>query len=86
LGTGGFAILEKTITCIPDGIPVIADAKRGDIGNTARAYARALFTVFGFDAATVNPYLGVDSIEPITDCADKGSWSSLQLNEIAVKT
>jgi orotidine-5'-phosphate decarboxylase len=72
LGTGGLAILEKTIKHVPDDIPVIGDAKRGDIGNTARAYARALFSVLGFDAATVNPYLGFDSIEPFINYQDKG--------------
>ena len=72
LGTEGLAILEKTVKYIPGDIPVIGDAKRGDIGNTARAYARALFSVLGFDAATVNPYLGFDSIEPFTSYQDKG--------------
>jgi len=72
LGTEGMAILEKTVKCIPGDIPVIGDAKRGDIGNTARAYARALFSVLGFDAATVNPYLGFDSIEPFINYQDKG--------------
>ncbi len=72
LGTEGLAILEKTVRCIPGDIPVIGDAKRGDIGNTARAYARALFSVLGLDAATVNPYLGFDSIEPFIDYQDKG--------------
>jgi len=72
LGTEGLTILQKTITYIPGDIPVIADAKRGDIGNTAQAYARALFSVFGFDAATVNPYLGFDSIEPFIHYQDEG--------------
>jgi orotidine-5'-phosphate decarboxylase len=72
LGTEGLAILEKTVKYIPGDIPVIGDAKRGDIGNTARAYARALFSVLGFDAATVNPYLGFDSIEPFINYQDKG--------------
>jgi len=72
LGSEGFAILEKTVRYVPGDIPVIADAKRGDIGNTARAYARALFSIFGFDAATVNPYLGFDSIEPFINNQDKG--------------
>jgi orotidine-5'-phosphate decarboxylase len=72
LGTEGLAILEKTIKYVPGDIPVIGDAKRGDIGNTARAYARALFSVLGFDAATVNPYLGFDSIEPFISYQDKG--------------
>ncbi|MDH4269384.1 MAG: orotidine-5'-phosphate decarboxylase [Dehalococcoidia bacterium] len=72
LGTEGLAILEKTIKHIPSDIPAIGDAKRGDIGNTARAYARALFSVLDFDAATVNPYLGFDSIEPFISYHDKG--------------
>jgi len=72
LGTEGLAILEKTIKYVPGDIPVIGDAKRGDIGNTARAYTRALFSVLGFDAATVNPYLGFDSIEPFITYQDKG--------------
>ena len=72
LGSEGLAILEKTVRYVPGDIPVIADAKRGDIGNTARAYARALFSVFGFDAATINPYLGFDSIEPFINNQDKG--------------
>ena len=72
LGTEGLAILEKTIKHVPGDIPVIADAKRGDIGNTARAYGKALFSVIGFDAATINPYLGFDSIEPFIDYEDKG--------------
>jgi orotidine-5'-phosphate decarboxylase len=72
LGTEGLAILEKTVKYMPSDIPVIGDAKRGDIGNTARAYAKALFSVLGFDAATVNPYLGYDSIESFINYQDKG--------------
>ena len=72
LGIEGLTILEKTIECIPTHIPIIGDAKRGDIGNTAKAYAKALFSIFGFDAATVNPYLGFDSIEPFISYHDKG--------------
>ena len=72
LGTEGITILEKTVAHIPSDIPIIGDAKRGDIGNTAKAYAKALFSVLGFDAATVNPYLGFDSIEPFISYQDKG--------------
>jgi orotidine-5'-phosphate decarboxylase len=72
LGTDGLAILEKTVKYVPRDIPVIGDAKRGDIGNTAKAYAKALFSVLGFDAATVNPYLGFDSVEPFINYQDKG--------------
>jgi orotidine-5'-phosphate decarboxylase len=74
LGTEGPTVLQNTMKQIPADIPVIADAKRGDIGNTARAYAKAIFSILGFDAATVNPYLGFDSIEPFTSYEDKGSF------------
>ncbi|MFC1924778.1 orotidine-5'-phosphate decarboxylase [Chloroflexota bacterium] len=72
LGIEGLTALQRTVEYIPDNIPVIGDAKRGDIGNTARAYAKALFETFGFDAATVNPYLGYDSIEPFIRYEDRG--------------
>ena len=72
LGIEGLKVLEETIKYIPDYIPVIGDAKRSDIGNTAKAYAKALFVTSGFDAATVNPYLGFDSIEPFIRYEDKG--------------
>ena len=71
-GVEGLRALEKTIALIPDNIPIIGDAKRGDIGSTARAYARALLSTFGFDAATVNPYLGHESLEPFIEYKDKG--------------
>ena len=64
LGIDGLVALQKTVKHIAGKVPVIGDAKRGDIGNTAKAYARALFDVFGFDAATVNPYMGFDALEP----------------------
>jgi len=72
LGDEGMPALKQTIKHIPDSIPIIADAKRGDIGNTAKAYAQALFDNFNFDAATVNPYLGFDAIEPFIQYRDKG--------------
>lgn len=71
-GLAGLQALEKTIDYIPQEIPTILDAKRGDIGSTARAYARAAFEVWGADAVTVNPYLGYDSVEPFTRYRDKG--------------
>jgi orotidine-5'-phosphate decarboxylase len=71
-GDEGLDALKRTLKYIPDGIPVIADAKRADIGNTSRAYAIALFDIQGFDAATVNPYLGYDAIEPFLMYKDKG--------------
>jgi len=72
LGIDGLNALQKTIEHIPGHIPIIGDGKRGDIGNTAKAYAKALFVTFGFDAATVSPYLGFDSIEPFIEYKDKG--------------
>jgi orotidine-5'-phosphate decarboxylase len=72
MGAEGMEALRQTLKAIPADIPVIVDAKRGDIGNTSAAYARALFDVFGFDATTVNPYLGFDGIEPFIRYADKG--------------
>ncbi len=72
LGFDGLDALNRTVEYIPDDIPVIGDAKRGDIGNTAKAYTKALFVNFNFDAATVNPYLGFDSIEPFIQYEDKG--------------
>lgn len=72
LGLAGWEALLKTREYIPDHIPVIGDAKRGDIGNTARAYAKALFETFAFDAVTVNPYLGRDSLEPFLSYQDRG--------------
>ncbi len=71
-GEPGLADLKQTLKYIPSDIPIIGDAKRGDIGNTSKAYAISLFDIFGFDAATVNPYLGFDSIEPFIQYKDKG--------------
>jgi orotidine-5'-phosphate decarboxylase len=68
----GLDALKRTIKYIPNDIPVIGDAKRGDIGNTAKAYAKAIFSIFNFDATTVNPYLGFDSIEPFIQYKDRG--------------
>jgi orotidine-5'-phosphate decarboxylase len=72
LGSDGLAALKRTRDYIPKDIPVIGDAKRGDIGHTAKAYAKALFEYFGFDATTVSPYLGFDSLEPFIQYHDRG--------------
>lgn len=74
LGDEGIAALKATIKYVPKGIPVIGDAKRADIGNTARGYARAVFDIFNVDAVTVNPYLGLDSIEPFREYKEKGTF------------
>ena len=72
LGMEGLKALERTIAHIGGAVPVIGDAKRGDIGSTARRYAQALFDTWGFDAVTVNPYLGYDSLEPFLERAERG--------------
>jgi len=74
LGVKGYAALRETLAAIPGDIPVIGDGKRGDIGNTAKAYARALFDELGFDAVTVNPYLGGDAVEPFLEREDKAAF------------
>ncbi|MFA4858253.1 MAG: orotidine-5'-phosphate decarboxylase [Candidatus Margulisiibacteriota bacterium] len=71
-GIYGMESLMRTIEYIPKHIPVILDAKRGDIGNTAAAYAKAIFDVYKADATTVNPYLGPDSVLPFAEYRDKG--------------
>lgn len=72
LGFDGLDAMKRTIKYVPDNIPVIGDAKRGDIGNTAKAYAKAIFDIFNFDATTLSPYLGFDSIEPFIEYWDRG--------------
>ncbi len=72
LGAEGYDTLKKVIGYVPKNIPVILDAKRGDIGNTAKAYARAAFDELGVDAITVSPYMGFDSIEPFMEYRNKG--------------
>ncbi len=67
--------LERTIGYIHQhypGVPVILDAKRGDVGNTAKRYAIEAFERYGADAVTVNPYLGFDSLEPFLERTDRG--------------
>ncbi|MCL1885204.1 MAG: orotidine-5'-phosphate decarboxylase [Dehalococcoidia bacterium] len=72
-GQQGWNVLKQTINYIPKGIPVIADAKRGDIGNTSRAYAKAIFDDLKAGAVTVSPYLGFDSVEPfVNNYPEKG--------------
>jgi len=71
-GSSGFKWLEETMELFPEDVIIIGDAKRGDIGNTAQHYAFALFKHFGFDAATINPYMGNDSISPFIEDPEKG--------------
>jgi uridine monophosphate synthetase len=72
LGFAGLKLLRATLDAIPDDIPVLLDAKRGDMGNTAAAYAKAVFEEWDVDAVTLNPYLGRDSIEPFLGYPGKG--------------
>jgi len=71
MGTKGWEVLEKTLAYIPSDIFTIADAKRGDIGNTSRMYAQTFFQTYDFDAITVAPYMGYDSVAPFLDFPDK---------------
>lgn len=74
-GSAGWAELEHTIAYLREAHPdilTICDAKRGDIGSTSAAYARAVFDHLGFDCVTLNPYLGRDALEPFLERADKG--------------
>ena len=71
-GQAGWAALEKIVGMIPAELLKIADAKRGDIGNTSRLYAQSVFEVLQFDAMTVNPYLGEDAAAPFLDDESKG--------------
>ena len=70
-GPAGLEAMRQTIAAVPDDIPVLLDVKRGDIGSTASAYARAAFDVWGADAVTVNPYLGYDSVAPFLEFPGK---------------
>jgi orotidine-5'-phosphate decarboxylase len=73
LGPDGLAALKTTVNSIPSDVVILGDAKRGDIGNTARAYASALFDWYGFDAVTISPYLGLDAVEPFLSYGDRGT-------------
>jgi orotidine-5'-phosphate decarboxylase len=70
-GVGGWEALEETRAHIPENVFTIADAKRGDIGNTAAQYARTFFQTYPFDSITVAPYMGRDSVEPFLQTPSK---------------
>ncbi len=72
-GASGWETLQKTADYIPSSHFKIADAKRGDIGNTSALYARAFFETLSFDAVTVAPYMGEDSIRPFLNYP--GKWT-----------
>lgn len=71
LGPKGWESLKKTIDYIPDSIFTIADAKRGDIGNTSKYYAKTFFEYLNFDSVTVAPYMGSDSVTPFLEFKNK---------------
>lgn len=71
-GSEGWRVLEQVLERIPKGIPVILDAKRGDIASTAQAYAQAAFQTLGVGAITLSPYLGRDSVEPFLKDRERG--------------
>ncbi len=70
-GSKGWVSLEKTMQYIPEEHFTIADAKRGDIGNTSRMYAKAFFEKLNFDSVTVAPYMGIDSVQPFLEFENK---------------
>jgi orotidine-5'-phosphate decarboxylase len=71
LGPEGWKSLQKTIDYIPENIFTIADAKRGDIGNTSKMYAKTFFEHYNFDSVTVAPYMGRDSVSPFLEFKNK---------------
>jgi orotidine-5'-phosphate decarboxylase len=72
-GVKGWVSMERTLRYIPEDIFTIADAKRGDIGNTSEQYARTFFQTYPFDSVTVAPYMGADSVKPFLQF--EGKWS-----------
>jgi orotidine-5'-phosphate decarboxylase len=71
LGIRGWESLQRTVEYIPKEIFTIADAKRGDIGNTSTYYAKTFYETYGFDSVTVAPYMGRDSVEPFLGFSEK---------------
>jgi len=71
LGAKGADYIGRTLELIPDDLLTIADAKRGDIGNSSKYYAESVFNNFNFDSVTVNPYMGEDSVRPFLDFEER---------------
>ncbi len=71
MGSAGWSVLEETASLLPDDVVSIADAKRGDIGNSTRFYARSVYETLGFDSCTVAPYMGSDSYVPFLEYENK---------------
>lgn len=74
LGSEGMSLLRLIVQRVPEGIPVILDAKRGDIGNTAAQYAISLYEKLGAHWVTLSPYMGYDSIRPFLEYKDRGAF------------
>lgn len=74
MGLPGLELLQSFLRDIPQDIPVILDAKRGDIGETQKYYAQAYFERLGVDAVTLNPLMGYDTLEPFLDAPGKGIY------------
>lgn len=74
LGDPGLSVLRQVRMAVPADIPTIADAKRGDIGNTAKRYAAAIFEQMAFDAVTLNAFMGRDTIDPFWSYRDRGVY------------
>ncbi len=74
MGLRGLHILEELLTDMPKNIPVVLDAKRGDIGETQKYYAQAYFERMGVDAVTLSPFMGYDTLEPFLDYEGKGIY------------
>ncbi len=72
LGSEAWNVLARTLEAIPDDVPVLLDAKVGDIGSTAEQWAHMIFQEIGADAVTVNPYMGRDALDPFLNFADRG--------------
>ena len=73
-GPEGLRALQRTIAAVPETVPVLLDVKRGDIGSTAQAYAKAAFEQWGADAVTLSPYLGEDSVKPFLAYEGKAAF------------
>ncbi len=74
LGDQGFSVLRRVLRAVPEGTVTIADAKRGDIGNSARFYAASALDDMGFDSITVSPYMGRDSVLPFLSDASHAAF------------
>ncbi len=74
MGLRGLEILEDLLPDMPEDVPVVLDAKRGDIGETQKYYARAYFERLGVDAVTLSPFMGYDTLEPFLDYEGKGIY------------